>query len=71
MFIPMAIANMPAGNVTIDLGIKGESISVITACASSTNAIGEAYRAIKLGYRRCNTCRRNRSINLRNRNSRL
>lgn len=49
MFIPMAIANMPAGNVTIDLGIKGESISVITACASSTNAIGEAYRAIKLG----------------------
>ena len=49
MFIPMAIANMPAGNVTIDLGIKGESISVITACASSTNAIGEAYRTIKLG----------------------
>ena len=49
MFIPMAIANMPAGNVAIDLGVKGESMSIVTACASSTNSIGEAYRAIKLG----------------------
>ncbi len=49
MFIPMAIANMPAGNVAIDLGVKGESISIVTACASSTHAIGEAYKTIKLG----------------------
>ena len=49
MFIPMAIANMPAGNVAIDLGLKGESISIVTACASSTHAIGEAYKTIKLG----------------------
>lgn len=50
MFIPMAIANMPAGNVAIDLGLKGKSISIVTACSSSTHAIGEAYRAIKHGY---------------------
>lgn len=49
MFIPMAIANMPAGNVAIDLGVKGESLSIVTACASSTHAIGEAYKTIKLG----------------------
>lgn len=49
MFIPMAIANMPAGNVAIDLGLKGESISIVTACASSTHAIGEAYKTIKYG----------------------
>lgn len=50
MFIPMGIVNMPAGNIAIDLGLKGESIAIVTACASSTNSIGEAYRAIKHGY---------------------
>ena len=50
MFIPMAINNMPAGNIAIELGLKGESISIVTACASSTHAIGEAYRNIKYGY---------------------
>jgi 3-oxoacyl-[acyl-carrier-protein] synthase II len=49
MFIPMGIANMPAGNVAIDLGAKGESIAIVTACASSTHAIGEAYKTIKYG----------------------
>lgn len=49
MFIPMSIANMPAGNVAIDLGLKGESLSIVTACASSTHAIGEAYKTIKYG----------------------
>ncbi len=49
MFIPMTIANMPAGNVAIELGLKGESISIVTACASSTHAIGEAYKTIKYG----------------------
>ena len=50
MFIPMGICNMPAGNVAIDLGLKGSSIAIVTACASSTHSIGEAYRAIKHGY---------------------
>lgn len=50
MFIPMGICNMPAGNIAIDLGLKGESIALVTACASSTHSIGEAYRAIKHGY---------------------
>lgn len=50
MFIPMSIANMPAGNISIELGLKGESISIVTACASSTHSIGEAYRNIKAGY---------------------
>ena len=50
MFIPMGICNMPAGSIAIDLGLKGESISIVTACATSTNTIGEAYRTIKHGY---------------------
>ena len=49
MFIPMSIANMAAGNIAIEFGFKGESISILTACASSTHAIGEAYKTIKLG----------------------
>ncbi len=49
MFIPMSIANMAAGNVAIDLGVKGESISIVTACASATHAIGEAYKTIRYG----------------------
>lgn len=50
MFIPMAIVNMPAGNISIEFGFKGESMSTVTACASSTHAIGEAYKTIKHGY---------------------
>ena len=50
MYIPMSIGNMAAGNVTIDLGTKGESISMVTACASGTHCIGESYRMIKNGY---------------------
>ena len=49
MFIPMSICNMPAGNVAIEFGFKGESISVVTACATSTHCIGEAYKTILLG----------------------
>lgn len=49
MFIPMSITNMPAGSVAIDLGLKGESVSMVTACASSTHSIGEAYKTIKYG----------------------
>ncbi len=50
MYIPMTICNMAAGNVTIDLGAKGESISMVTACASGTHCIGESFRMIKHGY---------------------
>lgn len=50
MYIPMAIGNMAAGNVSIELGAKGESFGMVTACASSTHSIGEAYRLIKHGY---------------------
>ena len=50
MFIPMAICNMPAGNIAIDLKLKGESLAIVTACATSTHSIGEAYRNIKHGY---------------------
>ena len=50
MFIPMNIANMAAGNVAIELGTKGESIAMVTACASGTHCIGESFRMIKNGY---------------------
>lgn len=50
MYIPMSICNMAAGNVAIELGTKGESVSIVTACASGTHSIGEAYRIIKHGY---------------------
>ena len=50
MFIPMGIVNMPAGNISIEFGFKGESLCHVTACASSTHAIGEAYKTIKHGY---------------------
>lgn len=50
MFIPTAIVNMATGNVAIELGLKGESYAMITACASATHSIGEAFRAIRHGY---------------------
>ena len=50
MFIPMNIVNMAAGNVAIELGAKGESIAMVTACASGTHCIGESFRMIKNGY---------------------
>ena len=50
MYIPMAILNMATGNVAIDIGAKGQSISMVTACASGTHCIGEGYRMIKHGY---------------------
>ena len=50
MYIPMGISNMATGNVAIDLGAKGESMAIVTACASGTHSIGEGYRMIKHGY---------------------
>lgn len=49
-FVPMAIGNMAAGNIAIKIGAKGICTSIVTACASGTNAIGEAFRNIKHGY---------------------
>lgn len=49
LFIPNSIVNMPAGNVAIEFGFKGESVSITTACASSTHSIGEAFKTLKLG----------------------
>ncbi len=50
LFIPMAISNMAAGNVAIRFGAKGTCLDVVTACASSSHSIGEAFRSIKHGY---------------------
>ncbi|MDD6736387.1 MAG: beta-ketoacyl-ACP synthase II [Clostridiales bacterium] len=50
MFIPKMISNMAAGNIAIQFGAKGPCISISTACATGTSAIGEAYRAILGGY---------------------
>ncbi len=49
-FIPMLISNMATGHTAILYGAKGPSLPVVTACATSNHAIGEAYRAIKHGY---------------------
>lgn len=48
-FVPMVIANMASANISIKLGAKGSSQTIVTACASATNAIGEAFRTIKYG----------------------
>ncbi|MBO5622227.1 MAG: beta-ketoacyl-ACP synthase II [Butyrivibrio sp.] len=49
-FVPMMISNMAAGAVSIKFGAKGPTLPVVTACATSTHTLGEAYRAIKHGY---------------------
>lgn len=49
-FVPMAIINLGAGNVAIKYGLKGPCTSAVTACATGTNNIGDAFRAIKHGY---------------------
>ena len=49
-FIPMIILNMAAGNIAIKFGAQGPSLPVVTACATSTNEIGEAFRAIKFNF---------------------
>lgn len=50
LFIPMSIGNMVAGNIALKFGAKGVCESVVTACATGTNNIGEAFRYIKHGY---------------------
>lgn len=48
-FVPMLISNMAAGHLSIEFGLQGSSMTIATACASATNAIGEALRAIQRG----------------------
>ncbi len=50
LFIPMMISNMAAGNIAMRYGAMGPCLPVVTACATSSHAIGEAYRAIRFGY---------------------
>ena len=49
LLVPMMISNMAVGNVAMHYGLKGKSINVVTACATGTNSIGEAFRSIQYG----------------------
>ena len=49
LLVPLMICNMAAGNVAIQFGLKGKNINVVTACATGTNSIGEAFRSIQYG----------------------
>ena len=55
-FIPMVISNMAAGQIAIAYGLKGMCSCVVTACASSNNAIGDAFRHIRDGYAEVMVC---------------
>lgn len=49
LLVPMMISNMAVGNAAMHYGLKGKSINVVTACATGTNSIGEAFRSIQYG----------------------
>ena len=49
LMVPLMISNMAAGNVSIAFGLKGKNMDVVTACASGTNSVGEAFRSIQYG----------------------
>lgn len=49
LLVPLMITNMASGNVSIQFGLKGKSLNVVTACATGTNSIGEAFRSIQYG----------------------
>ena len=49
LLVPLMISNMACGNVSIQLGLKGKSLNVVTACATGTHSIGEAFRSIQIG----------------------
>ncbi|MDR0886570.1 MAG: beta-ketoacyl-ACP synthase II [Clostridiales Family XIII bacterium] len=50
LLVPMIIGNMVAGNVAIQFGLKGSALDIVTACATGTDSIGQAFRAIRDGY---------------------
>lgn len=49
LLVPLMISNMACGNVSIQFGLKGKSVNVVTACATGTHSIGEAFRSIQWG----------------------
>ena len=49
LLVPLMISNMAAGNVSIQFGMRGKCINVVTACATGTHSIGEAFRTIQYG----------------------
>jgi len=49
LLVPLMITNMAAGNVSIYFGLKGKSLNIVTACATGTHSIGEAFRTIQYG----------------------
>ncbi len=49
LLVPLMITNMAAGNVSIQFGAKGKSLNIVTACATGSHSIGEAYRSIQCG----------------------
>lgn len=49
LMIPMLISNIAAGNVAIQLGLKGKNINIVTACATGTHCIGEGFRSVQYG----------------------
>lgn len=49
LLVPLMISNMASGNVAIQFGLKGKNINVVTACATGTHSIGEAFRSIQYG----------------------
>ena len=49
LMVPLMISNMAAGNISIQLGLRGKCTNVVTACATGTNCIGDAFRAIQYG----------------------
>ena len=49
LLVPLMISNMAAGNVSIYFGLKGKSLNVVTACATGTHSIGEAFRSVQYG----------------------
>ena len=49
LLVPLMISNMTAGNIGIQFGLKGKNINVVTACATGTHSIGEAFRSIQYG----------------------
>ena len=60
--LPMMISNMAAGNVSIELGLRGKCTDVVTACASGTHSIGDAFRAIQ--YHNACAFAKNKSVSV-------
>ena len=56
LMVPRMISNMAAGNISIQLGLRGKCTNVVTACATGTNCIGDAFRASSIWRCRGDVC---------------